>query len=73
MPFIYIHNNHREEGDISIIPEQYRDEALLQREHAIMAHQNGLFCPPVVVDIGVSIMYQVHSTLFHSSRPFPMQ
>ena len=63
MPFIYIHNNNREEGDISIIPEEYRDEALLQTEHAIMAHQNGFFCPPVVVDIGKSIMYQLDSTL----------
>ena len=57
MYFIYSNNNIKIQGDISIIPSEYRDYALKQQNNSIKAKNLGWFCPPLVVDIGKSIMY----------------
>ena len=59
MPFYYYYNNNITMGDISIIPNEYKEEALQQKNNAIYCHNLGYFNPPVVVDIGKSIQYIV--------------
>ena len=57
MYFIYTNNYIVTRGDISIIPNEYRDYALKQQNDTILANNLGWFCPPVVVDIGKTIVY----------------
>jgi hypothetical protein len=57
MPFQYTNQNSVIYGNISIIPDKYKDQALLQKNIVIQHHGSGLFCPPVAVDIGIAIQY----------------
>ena len=58
MAFLYTNVKRVTYGDISIIPEKYKNAALQQKEFVIQ-HQHRGFCPPVAVDIGHSIQYYI--------------
>ena len=57
MPFKYVTTNGTIQGDLSIIPKKYHEEALCQKTNTIKCHQLGWYCPITIVNIGESIMY----------------
>ena len=59
MYFIYTNTNLKIQGDITVIPNKYRDYALQQKNKAITADNIHYYCPPMIVDINISIQYIV--------------
>ena len=58
MAFLYTNVKRVTYGDISIIPDKYKNDALQQKAFVIQHHHRDL-CPPLAVDIGHSIQYYI--------------
>tara|TARA_X000000368_G_C22656228_1_gene547570 strand:- start:38 stop:238 length:201 start_codon:yes stop_codon:yes gene_type:complete len=65
MPFKYITANETTTGDLSIIPNKHREEALRQKRNTIECNQLNWYCPITIVDIGESIMYILDNDDLH--------
>ena len=59
MPYKYVTINGTTIGNLSIIPNEYHEIALIQKNKTILAHQLGMLCPPTIVNFGESIMYEL--------------
>ena len=59
MPFKFVTRDGTTSGDLSIIPNQYREEALHQYKSALKCHLNGWYCPISIVGLGESIAYEL--------------
>ena len=61
MPYKYVTINGTIVENLSIIPNKYHEIALIQKNNTILAHQLGMLCPPTIVAIGESIMYELNN------------
>lgn len=59
MPFKYATRDGTISGDLSIIPNQYREEALHQYRSALKCHLKGWYCPISIVGLEESIAYEL--------------
>ena len=64
MPFKFVTRNGTTSGDLSIIPNQYREEALHQYRSAIKCYLKGWYCPTSIVGLGESISYELNDEDF---------
>lgn len=59
MPYKYITKNETKIGNLSIIPNKHRLVAKNQKKSTILCHENGWFCPPIIVGIGECIIFEL--------------